>query len=62
MPMNEQPPLWPLARLLNPKEREELWAIKHRYNFWNHFSERDNNYVVEWNTRVREEHEREVGS
>jgi hypothetical protein len=32
MPMNEQPPLWPLAHLLDPKEREELWAINHRYS------------------------------
>ncbi len=31
MPMNEQPPFWPLAHLLDPRKREELWVIKHRY-------------------------------
>ncbi len=33
MPMNEQPPLWPLAHLLDPRERKELWVIKHRTTF-----------------------------
>ncbi len=32
MSMNEQPPLWPLAHLLDLKEREELWVIKYRYS------------------------------
>jgi hypothetical protein len=31
MPMNEQPPFWPLAHLLNPRDREELWVTKHSY-------------------------------
>jgi hypothetical protein len=31
MQMNEQPPFWPPAHLLNFKEREELWVIKHSY-------------------------------
>jgi hypothetical protein len=31
MLMNEQPPFWPLAHVLDPREREELWFIKHRY-------------------------------
>jgi hypothetical protein len=62
MPMNEQPPLWPLTHLLDPRKREELWAIKHRYNLWKHFSKRDNNSVVEWNSRAREEHERKIRS
>jgi hypothetical protein len=43
MQINEQPPLWPLAHLLDPRKREELWAIKHRYNLWKDFLERDNN-------------------
>lgn len=33
MPMNERPPFWPLAHLLDPGEREELWVIKYRYIF-----------------------------
>ncbi len=37
MPMNEQSPLWPLAHLLDPREKEELWAIKHRYNLQKDF-------------------------
>jgi hypothetical protein len=32
MPMNEKPPLWPLAHLLDRRKREQLWAIKQRYN------------------------------
>ncbi len=60
MLMNEQPPLWPLAHLLDPREREEAWVIKYRYNLWKDFSKRDNNRVAEWNSRAREEHERQV--
>jgi hypothetical protein len=33
LPINEQPPLWPLAHLQNPRKRNHLWAIKQRYNF-----------------------------
>jgi hypothetical protein len=62
MSMNEQPPLWPLAHVLDPREREELWVIKYKYSLWKDFSKRDNNHVAEWNSRVREEHEREVKS
>jgi hypothetical protein len=62
MAMNEQPPLWPLAHLLDPREREELWVIKYKYSLWKDFSERDNNHVAKWNSRAREECERKVKS
>jgi hypothetical protein len=62
MSMNEQPPLWPLAHLLDSREREELWVMKYRYNLWKDFSKRDNNCVAEWNSKAREECEREVKS
>jgi hypothetical protein len=62
MPMNEQPPLWPLAHLLDPRERKDLWVIKHRYSLWKDFSKRDNNHVAKWNSMARKELERKVKS
>jgi hypothetical protein len=58
MPMNEQPPFWPLAYLLDPRENKELWVIKHRYYLWKDFSERNNNHVEEWNSKARKECEK----
>jgi hypothetical protein len=36
--------------------------MKHRYNLWKDFSTRDNNHVVEWNSRAKEEREIKVRS
>jgi len=55
LPINEQPPLWLLAHLLNPRERNNLWAIKHRYILWKDFLKRENNCVTEWNFRANED-------
>lgn len=62
MSMNEQPPLQALAHLLDPKEIKKPWVIKHRYCLWKDFLKRDNNYVAKWNSKAREEREREVRS
>jgi hypothetical protein len=56
--MNNHPfGLWNIY--LTP-EKEKLWAIKHRYNLWKDFLKRNSNRVIEWNSRAREECDREI--
>ncbi len=60
MPMDEQQPLWPLLHLLNPREQEELWAIKHMYSLCRDFARQDNEHIDEWNYRAQEVWDREI--
>jgi len=54
MPMDEQHSLWPLLHLLNPREQDKLWAIKHMYSLCTNFVKENNEHIDEWNSGAQE--------
>jgi hypothetical protein len=60
IPLNELWPLWLLQSLLSPKDIEELTTIKQIYYLWKDYFGRDDNQVVEWNSKTREVREKKT--
>ncbi len=60
MPMNESCVVWPLEQILCPHELAELKTIKHKYHVWKDYSKKDNEQIVEWNTKARKVRDKEI--